>query len=131
MLLERLAESRIGLMYLASQVWEILEGSYKTNLLEQDALESLANLIGECRAYNEDDYPDFIDEESELDSRAAHLALYIIALGYKDQLGRMMGNARFGHPKRMPYRLAMHNDISGDVYSSVARELGYKTWPKN
>lgn len=130
MLLERLAESRIGLMILASQVWEILEGSYKTSLLEQDALESLANMIGECRAYSKDDYPDFIDEESELDSRAAHLALYIVALGYKGQLGRMMGNARFGHSKRMPYRLAMHNDIGEDVYSSVARELGTRLGPR-
>jgi len=131
MLLERLAESRIGLFYLSSHVWEILEGSYKDNLLEEDALESLASLIGECRFYNREDFPDFIDEEAELDSRAAHLALYIVALGYKDQLGRMMGNARFGHLKRMPPRLAMSNNMGEDIYSTVAKELSYKTWPKN
>ena len=117
-------------MHVSSQVWEILEDGYKANLLEQDALESLANLIGFCR-YGDEDYPDFIDPESELDARAAHLALYIVTLGYEGQLGRMMGNARFGHPKHMPHRLAMHNDISEDTYSKVAKILGYKSWPKN
>lgn len=129
-LLERLAESHIGIMHVSSQVWEILEDSHKGNLLEQDALESLANLIGYCR-YGDEDYPDFIDPESELDSRAVHLALYIVALGYEGQLGRMMGNARLGHLRHMPHRLAMHNDISEDTYSKVAKILGYGSWPKN
>ncbi len=102
-------------MYVSGQVSEILEDGYKANLLEQDALESLANLIGFCR-YSDENYPDFIDPESELDVRAAHLALYIVMLGYEGQLGRMMGNARFGHRKRMPHRLAIHNDISEDTY---------------
>lgn len=128
-LLERLAESGIGIMYVSSQVWEILEDGYKHGLLEQRTLESLANMIGFCRNSDED-YPDFIDPESELDMKAAHLALYIVALGYEDQLGRMMGNARLGHPKRMPRRLAMHNSLGEETYSAVAKILGYKSWPK-
>jgi len=128
-LLERLAESNIGIMHVSSQVWDILEDSYKRGLLEQDALESLASLIGYCRNSDED-YADFIDAESELDSRATHLALYIVALGYEDEVRRMMGNARLGLRKHMPHRLAMHNDISEDTYSTVAKILGCKSWPK-
>jgi hypothetical protein len=124
-LLERLAEAGIDPLHVASQVWDILEDSHNGELLEPDALESLANLIGACR-HTKSKYFEDKELQESLDRYSVHLALYIVALGYKDQLARMMGNARFGHPKRMPYRLAMHGGISEDVYTLVARDLGYR-----
>ena len=129
-LLERLAESHIGIMHVSSLVWGVLEEGYKQGLIEQRALESLCSLIGFAR-FGDEGYPDFIDPQEELDSYGAHVALYIVALGYGDELGRMMGNARVGGSKRMPRRLATHNNIGEDIYSTVAKLLGHRSWPKN
>jgi hypothetical protein len=129
-LLERLAFSRIGPMHVSSQSYDVVEDSYKDHLLEKDALESLANMIGACR-YDWGEYMDDKEIEENLDELSAHLALYIVALGYGDQLGRMMGNARFGHPKRMPRRYAADSGIDESVYTTVAKTLGYRNWPRN
>jgi hypothetical protein len=129
-LLQRLAEVRIGPMFVSSQVWDIVEDAYKQDLLEQDALESLASVIGEERYDWERGFPSEEEAMKDLDRRAAHLALYIVALGQGDQVGRMMGNAHLSHGKRMPERLAMHNNLGEDIYARVAKELGYRSWPK-
>lgn len=130
LLLQRLAESGIGLMHVSSQVWEILEDGYGHGLIEQDALEALASIIGVCRNSTEE-ISAFENKNDYLDRVSAHLALYIVALGRKSQLGRMMGNARFGHPKQMPRRFAMHNDLREEIYAAVAKELGYRRWPRS
>lgn len=130
LLLERLADSRIGPMHVSSQVYDIVEDSYKDHLLEKDALESLANMMGACR-YDWGEYMDDKEIREDLDRLSAHLALYIVAFGYGDQLGRMMGNARFSHPKQMPRRCATGNGIAETVYATVARTLGYRRWPRN
>jgi hypothetical protein len=132
LLLERLAEAGIGRVWLSSHVWEILESAYGDNLLEHDALETLTNLIGACR-YGWDDEDE--DEEfrkmtqGDLDREAAHIALYIVALGLEKDLDRMMGNARFYPSKRMPDRLAMKNGLDESIYATVAKEFGFKSWP--
>jgi hypothetical protein len=129
MLLQRLAESGIGLMHVSSQVWDILEDGYGHGLTEPYALEALANTIGLCR-HNTEEVNPLEDENDYLDRVSAHLALYIVALGRKSELGRMMGNAWFGHPKQMPNRFAIHNELSEEIYAIVAKELGYRRWPK-
>lgn len=129
-LLQRLAESRIGPMVVSSQVWDIVEEAYKYDLLELDALESLASVLGEERYGWSAGFLSEEDIMEDLDRRAAHLGLYIVALGHGDQLGRMMGNARLSNRKRMPGRLAMHNNLSEDIYAAVAKELGYRRWRK-
>jgi len=128
-LLERLAYAHIGPFHVSSQTYDVVEDSYGDHLLEKDALESLANMIGQCR-YDWGEYMDSKEISEDLDRLAAHLALYIVALGYGNQLGRMMGNARFG-PQKMPQRCAMENGIDETVYATVARTLGYRRWPKN
>jgi hypothetical protein len=127
-LLERFAESGIGLMHVSSQIWDILEDGYGHGLTDQDALEALANTIGYCRHYPEE-VGILEDGDEYLDRVSTHLGLYIVKLGYQSQLGRMMGNARFGHPKQMPYRFVMSNGIDEEIYTAVAKELGYKGWP--
>jgi hypothetical protein len=127
-LLQQLAESSIGLMYVSSQVWDILEDGYGHGLTEQDALEALAATIGASRN-NADKINAFEDDNEYLDRISAHLALYIVKLGYKGQLQRMMGNAWFAHPKHLPSRLAMNNGFDEEIYTTVAKELGYRRWP--
>jgi hypothetical protein len=129
MLLQQLAEAAIGAMYVSSQIWEVLEDSYKHGLIEQDALEALASTIGESR-YHWEENSGMDDKTEYLDRVSAHLALYIVALGFESQLGRMMGNARLSHPKRMPSRFAMHNELDEGIYTTVAKRLGYRKWPK-
>jgi hypothetical protein len=126
-LLERLAESGIGPDVVSSHVWPILEDGYGRGLSEQDALEALANTIGLLR-YKAEDLNIFEDGNEYLDALSAHLALYIVKLGRKGELRRMMGNARFGHPKRMPYRFVMNNGLGEEIYTAAAKELGYKNW---
>lgn len=128
-LLEWLIESDIGPMYIVPQVWEILEDGYGHGLTEQDALEALANTIGLSR-FKPEEISIFEDGHEYLDRVSAHLALYIVKLGYKSALGRMMGNARFGHPKRIPSRFNMTNGFGEEIYATVAKELGYKNWPE-
>ena len=127
MLLERLAESGIGPDIVSSQVWPILEDGYGHGLTEQDALETLAGTIGSLRDMAEE-VSVLEDGDERLDMLSAHLALYIVKLGYKGELGRMMGNARFGHPKRMPHRFVMTNGFGEEIYVAVAKELGYRNW---
>jgi len=129
-LIQRLAESGIGLMYVSSQVWEILEDGYGHGLTDPDALEALANTIGICRRHV-DEISVFKDGHEYLDRVSAHLALYIVKLGRKSQLQRMMGNAWFGKPKQLPRRLVMTNGFGEEIYTAVARELGYKVWPNS
>ncbi len=128
MLLRQLVEAGIGPMYVSSQIWEVLEDGYKHGLIEQDALEALASTIGYSR-HNWEDDSSMEDKTEYLDRVSAHLALYIVALGYKSQLGRMMSNARLGHPKQMPSRFVMRNGLGEEVYTTVAKELGYRNWP--
>jgi hypothetical protein len=127
-LLRQLAESGIGLMYVSSQVWDILEDGYGHGLTEQDALEALASTIGMCR-FSAEKINSFEDDDEYLDRVSAHLALYIVKLGYESQLQRMMGNAWFGHPKQLPSRLAMNNGFDEAIYTTLAKELGYRRWP--
>lgn len=126
-LLERFAEYGIGSMAASSQIWEVLEDSYESGLVEQDALEALANTIGWYRN-NVEEISVFEDGNDYLDRVSAHLALYIVASGRVSQLGRMMGNARF-HPKQLPSRFVMTNELGEEIYAAVAKELGYKSWP--
>jgi hypothetical protein len=129
LLLQRLAESGIGPMHVSSQVWDILEDGYGHGLTEQDALDALANTIGFCRFNSEEVGGVLEDGDEYLDKVSAHLALYIMKLGFPSQLGRMMGNARFGHPKQMPQRFAMTNGFGEEIYTAAAKKLGYKNWP--
>lgn len=130
MLLQRLAESRIGPMHVSSQVWDILEDGYEHGLTEPDALEALANTIGQYR-YSADEVSVLGDGNEYLDQLSAHLALYIVKLGRESQLGRMMGNARLGRLKRMPRRLGMTNGFGEEIYEAVAKDLGYRSWRKS
>jgi hypothetical protein len=130
MLLQRFAESGIGLMYVCSQVWEILEDGYGHGLTDPDALESLANTIGICRNHG-DEINVFEDDNDYLDRISTHLALYIVKLGRTSQLQRMMGNAYFSHPKQLPSRLVMTNGFDEEIYTTVAKELDYKGWPNS
>ena len=129
MLLERLIESGIGPMHVVSQVWDILEDGYGHGLAEQEALEALANTIGQSR-FKAEEVSIFEDGDDYLDRLSAHLALYIVKLGFKGDLGRMLGNARFGHPKQMPPRFVMTNGFDEEIYTAIAKELGYKNWPR-
>jgi hypothetical protein len=129
-LLQRLAESGIGPMYVSSQVWEILEDGYGHGLTDPDALEALANTIGVCRRHV-DEISVFEDGNEYLDRVSAHLALYIVKLGRKSQLQRMMGNAWFGRRKQLPSQLVMTNGFDEEIYTAVAKELGYKGWPNS
>jgi hypothetical protein len=129
-LLQRLAESGIGLMYVSSQVWEILEDGYGHGLTDPTALEVLADTIGICR-HNANEISVFEDGNEHLDRISAHLALYIVKLGRRSELQRMMGNAWFGHPKQLPSRLVMTNGFDEEIYTAVAKELGYKSWPNS
>jgi hypothetical protein len=82
MLLERLIESGIGPMHVVSEVWDILEDGYGHGLAEQDALEALANTIGQSR-FKAEELSIFEDGGDYLDRLSAHLALYIVKLGLR------------------------------------------------
>jgi hypothetical protein len=132
-LINRFAWAGIAPEIVMSQVWDVIEESYKYGALEWQAVESLADTLGQVRMHGrraENDEQALVDEDVEmLDEYTAHLALYAVAMGRVDQVPRLVGNARAPRLRGMPRRLLMSNDLGEDYYQAVAEALGLKRWP--
>jgi hypothetical protein len=126
-LLQRLSEASIGPIFIAGNVYDILEDGYADGLLEMESIEALACAIRATR-HDVDGHPTNEQQDGHADELAAHLALYVVALGGQKQLGRIMGNAGFHPASKMPRRLVMNSGLGEETYRTVARLLGHKSW---
>jgi hypothetical protein len=126
-LLQCLGEVSIGPMFIVANVYDVLEDAYPAGILEAKAVEALACAIRSARHDFEGNATDE-EKNGHADDLAAHLALYVVALKKDDQLIRILGNAGYHPGKKLPQRLASDN-MTEETYATVARLLGYKSWP--
>lgn len=129
-LLDHLSLSRIDAMVIAGNIYDTMEDGYQAGLLEVEALESLAGAIRSTRHDYEGNLTD-VQTSDHADALSAHLALYVVALGGREQLHRIMGNAGFRRRKAEPGLLATVNHLGRNVYTAVVHDLELRGWRSN